>query len=49
MAQTINLNEDFTFKVILSPNPFDKGFTLQLESPLRDKVTVTIFDLLGKK
>jgi hypothetical protein len=37
------------FSVTMSPNPFDKGFTLQLQSPSKEKVTVTIFDVLGKK
>jgi len=38
-----------TFKVTMSPNPFDKSFSLQLQSPIKDDVTVTIFDVLGKK
>lgn len=37
------------FVVTLSPNPFDKGFSLQLQSPLKDDVTVTVFDVVGKK
>jgi len=37
------------FVVTMSPNPFNKSFSLQLQSPMKDNVTVTIFDVLGKK
>lgn len=40
---------DSTFKVTMSPNPFDKSFSLQIQSPLKEDVTVTIYDVLGKK
>jgi hypothetical protein len=46
---TSNTPKKDVFSVTMSPNPFDKGFTLQLQSPSKEKVTVTIFDLLGKK
>ncbi len=44
-----NIIQDSKFMVIMSPNPFDKGFTLQLQSPVKDIVTVTVFDVLGKR
>jgi hypothetical protein len=46
---TSNTPKKELFSVTMSPNPFDKGFTLQLQSPVKEKVTVTIFDILGKK
>jgi len=44
-----NAITESTFKVTMSPNPFDKSFSLQFQYPIKDDVTVTIFDVLGKK
>ena len=44
-----NAITESNFKVTMSPNPFDKSFSLQLQSPMKDDVTVTVFDVLGKK
>ena len=44
-----NALTESSFKVTMSPNPFDKSFSLQVQSPLKEDVTVTILDVLGKK
>ena len=44
-----NAITESNFKVTMSPNPFDKSFSLQLQSSIKNDVSVTIFDILGKK
>lgn len=37
------------FFVSMSPNPFDKSFSLNVQSPINDDITISIYDVLGKQ
>ncbi len=37
-----------TFEVSAYPNPFDSAFNLNIETPSKDEVTITVYDMMGK-
>ena len=50
VAREINQTEKFDgFKVVAYPNPFDNGFKLELNSNSTSKVSIVIYDMIGKQ
>jgi hypothetical protein len=41
-----SFNENFN--IITSPNPFNTNFTLNIESPSKEAVSIKVYDMLGK-
>ncbi len=48
LARETELSSE-TFKAVAYPNPFNYGFTIELNSASTSAVTVVVYDMLGKK
>ncbi len=48
VAQTTEVASEVAFKVAAYPNPFTSDFTISMTSPSTQKVSVKVYDMLGK-